>query len=481
MVSSGFKHSASIRWRLLFFAIVVAVAASLWSSYVIESQEKDDEEEPQGIIVSGPTPTSGVVLQTSRQVSEAAEATGCDASTETSRDCDTLLGLKDTLAGDATLNWSKDLGLEEWEGVGLGDSPPRVHALWLGFKSLNGTIPAALGRLDQLRFIDFQNNQLMGEIPPELGDLHLLEELTLGVNQLTGRVPAEIGELPNLNWLDVRANQISGCVPVNTYTVAGLWDDLPVCFDAVITVDDIGQGTLDPILGESVTLRVAASPTVGGDLGYTWQEAVADKGWVDQDAASSTLVVSSNVVVKRTFRVVVERLDTGETTTSAPVSINWVEAEQTLESEVSAAVTGYYMNGEALVDLTLKVSFGTEGEVMRDLEEVCVKDQSGNQSCESLDLELKLSTNSRTTEVSLGAFRLAQGTGTAVIETDVEDIEVEISVPERVAVGITQELWDCFADIDVQYGQTCGGFDTYRIHKWELEKINVIGRATASA
>ena len=340
MVSSGFKHSASIRWRLLFFAIVVAVAASMWSSFVIESQEKDDEEEPQGIIVSGPTPTSGVVLQTSRQVSEAAEAAGCDASTESSRDCDTLLGLKDTLAGDATLNWSKDLGLEEWKGVGLGDSPPRIHALRLGFKSLNGTIPAALGKLDQLRFIDFQNNQLVGEIPPELGDLQLLEELTLGVNQLTGRVPAEIGELPNLNWLDV-ANQISGCVPVDTDTVDGLWDDLPLCSDIVIKVDNIGHDTSDPILGESVTLSVSAASTVAGDLGYTWQEAVADKGWVDQSAAGSTLVVSSNVVAKRTFRVVVEHLDTGVTATSGPVSINWIEAELTLDSEVSVGVSGY--------------------------------------------------------------------------------------------------------------------------------------------
>ena len=32
-------------------------------------------------------------------------------------DCETLLGLKDELAGDAALNWSTSLTISDWEGV----------------------------------------------------------------------------------------------------------------------------------------------------------------------------------------------------------------------------------------------------------------------------------------------------------------------------------------------------------------------------
>ena len=45
-------------------------------------------------------------------------------------------------------------------------------------------------------------------------------------------------------------------------------------------------------------------------------------------------------------------------------------------------------------------------------------------------------------------------------------------VPERIT-GMSKDLWDCFTDIEVYRGDTCGGFDEPVVHKWELDEVNV--------
>ena len=46
-------------------------------------------------------------------------------------DCKTLLALKSTLAGTATLNWSVESAMSAWDGVSLGGTPRRVTRLGL--------------------------------------------------------------------------------------------------------------------------------------------------------------------------------------------------------------------------------------------------------------------------------------------------------------------------------------------------------------
>ena len=49
-----------------------------------------------------------------------------EASTGLVSDCDALLVARDTLAGSATLNWSVDSSIADWEGVILAGSPAEV-------------------------------------------------------------------------------------------------------------------------------------------------------------------------------------------------------------------------------------------------------------------------------------------------------------------------------------------------------------------
>ena len=84
-------------------------------------------------------------------------------------DCNVLLAAQNTLAGSATLDWSADLAIEDWEGVTVGGSPERVTGLNLSNSQLIGTIPGELGDLTYLQVLDLSGNRLTGTIPGELG------------------------------------------------------------------------------------------------------------------------------------------------------------------------------------------------------------------------------------------------------------------------------------------------------------------------
>ena len=116
-------------------------------------------------------------------------------------DCETLLGLKDTLRGSAPLDWDVETPIWHWEGVAVAavDGVERVVAsLSLWEKNLNGIIPPELGNLTGLRKLHLDGNQLTGSIPDTLGNLSRLEHLWLHGNELTGEIPATLGSLTRL-------------------------------------------------------------------------------------------------------------------------------------------------------------------------------------------------------------------------------------------------------------------------------------------
>ena len=157
------------------------------------------------------------------------------------RDCMILLTIRDTLAGEGTLDWSADVPIADWEGVRLmerglrprayepGDVieeipveglPDRVRVLSLG--GLSGTIPPELGKLSELDYLRLDGNRLTDNIPKELKDLAKLEYLHLNNNLLTGEIPGELGELANLRELSLSANRLTGEVPAELGSLSKL-------------------------------------------------------------------------------------------------------------------------------------------------------------------------------------------------------------------------------------------------------------------
>ena len=147
------------------------------------------------------------------------------------RDCSVLLTAKDTLRGTASLNWSADIPLRQWQGIYQGylDSrasldPATRHVTDVRVSSLglNGSIPSLLTGLVDLRQLLLDHNALTGGIPAELGDLSGLSYLGLHRNLLTGEIPPELGNLSNLDNLRLHGNQLAGAMPSNLRALGSL-------------------------------------------------------------------------------------------------------------------------------------------------------------------------------------------------------------------------------------------------------------------
>ncbi|CAI7785066.1 unnamed protein product, partial [Closterium sp. NIES-54] len=82
----------------------------------------------------------------------------------------------------------------------------------LSDNQLSGNIPATLGELIQMEFLDLSNNQL-DDVPSTLGALSVMSCMSLSYNELSGPIPDTIGSLTSLTNLGLRSNKLSGAIP----------------------------------------------------------------------------------------------------------------------------------------------------------------------------------------------------------------------------------------------------------------------------
>ena len=105
-------------------------------------------------------------------------------------DCETLLGLKDTLRGTAPLNWSANLVMSGWDGITITtvDGAQRVTSLLLGERQLDGTVPAALGNLSSLQALYMREQSTKRQHSQRTGKPHQSAIPANGENRL-GTIP----------------------------------------------------------------------------------------------------------------------------------------------------------------------------------------------------------------------------------------------------------------------------------------------------
>ena len=199
-------------WSREFLIAQVVIVAIIAGTLVFAVSSED-----RGLIVSPTLPQAdvgpGIGISIGSEITVSGSPVECPDSEGLASDCETLMSLKRTLAGDAVLNWGEDLAASEWEGVVVGGQPARVVGLNLTTAGLSGSLPSELGDLSELRLLHLYGNDLTGEIPPELGRLSNLNTLDLGDNGLSGPIPPEVGRLSSLTSLDLSFNQLSGEVP----------------------------------------------------------------------------------------------------------------------------------------------------------------------------------------------------------------------------------------------------------------------------
>ena len=84
-----------------------------------------------------------------------------------------------------------------------------------GKEGLVGSIPAAIGRLEQLEELNMETNALTGSIPMTLcGPKTQLRILNLRTNSISGSAEA-LGACTELGQLDISGNQLNGSLPAS--------------------------------------------------------------------------------------------------------------------------------------------------------------------------------------------------------------------------------------------------------------------------
>ena len=168
-----------------------AAATSSWT-YHLKQAKPFVRPRPDGKPEIGAT-----VVETEFQVKDCSSGvavTNPATNTELVEDCESLLGLRDTIRGTGTLNWTAGKPMSDWMGVTVSGTPQRVTTLNLADLGLDGVLSGLLGELTGLTTLNLSGNALTGMIPSKLGQLENLTTVTISGTNFTGCAPAELGD-----------------------------------------------------------------------------------------------------------------------------------------------------------------------------------------------------------------------------------------------------------------------------------------------
>lgn len=134
-----------------------------------------------------------------------------DANPDLVADCESLLGLRDTIRGTGKLNWTAGKAMSEWMGVTVSGTPQRVTGLNLAGLGLDGHLSGLLGNLTGLTDLRLDGNPLTGMLPSKLIRLKKLTNVSLSGTDFDGCAPPV---LRSATTNDVAATGLDDCGPL---------------------------------------------------------------------------------------------------------------------------------------------------------------------------------------------------------------------------------------------------------------------------
>ncbi|MFK8161224.1 MAG: hypothetical protein AB8H12_02070 [Lewinella sp.] len=102
------------------------------------------------------------------------------------------------------------------------NSLDKLRRIYLHENDFTGPLPG-LSALSDLRVLQLDNNEFSGPIPSDwtAANHPFLFRVKANNAGITGELPADLGELPSLNYLNLRDNTLTGCYPENYAAFCG--------------------------------------------------------------------------------------------------------------------------------------------------------------------------------------------------------------------------------------------------------------------